>query len=411
MDIPEYIEIILNEDDNSDGAWYTRWARALQAAVDHSEDQGVVRQIVLHFDGQSFNLTSKFAWVDILQAAGWGRGELAALLLDRFEVEDPNCDLPALRRHEFLCHQPAWWLAEPEQMKQFVWRMVEIHPFDVLRLNAALAAKIGQAEADKLAKEASRRIDRIHNDLVVTEVVWRLGGTMMDIGFGRVRHRVSLLQAVALRLAAFATEHRFGHTSQAEVSLLVWAALGEGLGQTDEVDIWLGIKRAIEWRGCDQKPGVGHSIHTFRWLIKLAEEAPFTPEAWMTNPTCGWTPESVRQRRVASFKERLRKVMTDLGFRFVRVVEGRDQNGRPQLEAEHAGRVFVQSNQPDGRGEVIHVGDEVIIAKPEGKPSFVRDGGRTDGYLVHLHPVAQPTAAMVAAATPSHLVPANTKSS
>lgn len=95
-----------------------------------------------------------------------------------------------------------------------------------------------------------------------------------------------------------------------------------------------------------------------------------------------------------------------LGFRFVRVVKGCDQNGRPQLEAEHAGRVFVQSKQPNWRGDVVKVGDEVIVAKPEGKPSFVRDGGRIDCYIVHLHPVAAPTPAMEAAATPSHLVPA-----
>ncbi|MFH1253769.1 MAG: hypothetical protein V1664_05600 [Candidatus Uhrbacteria bacterium] len=397
--IPDYIiDIVEPEEIPADDAaakeiWSTRWARGLKAAIEHGEDRAVIRQVALYFmaGGTKNDLAAAFEWVGILQTAGWTRDDLNELLFDRFVVSDPNGDLPTQRRLAFFRHQPAWWLVEPDEMVRFVEnRMVRYHPEDVLDLNTELVQKIGQAEADRLAKEACRYVDRVFT-IAAAETVRRLGHSTVVVTEGLRRREKPLLVMVGQRLAGFALQHGFAHTSVIELGLIVEAALMAGDGTEDYTDIWFGLKRAIEWHGRSQKLEVEHAITAFRWLIKLAREAPFKVKTWMRDP------EATKRRELADFEEKLRKIMENLGFRFVRAEEGRDTQCRPQLEARHADKVFVQSNRPNERGDALNVGDEVIISKPEGKPDFRCDGGKTDGYIVHLHPVVPPTPTMIAA--------------
>jgi hypothetical protein len=152
--IPQYLKTILDPED--DAAWDTRWSTALRAAIERGESFEIIRFLVMYFEGPEVDgLAGTFSWIAILEEAGWTREKLAELMLARFKAEDPNVSDPeSHQRREFLCHPPAWRVATDDNLVKFVEAEAREHPTEVLEQNAALAARLGAQEADRLAVQA-----------------------------------------------------------------------------------------------------------------------------------------------------------------------------------------------------------------------------------------------------------------
>lgn len=389
VQIPSDIIAIL-EDSHGEELWNTRYERALKTALEQKLDREIVRQIVLYFSSASFNLADQFSWLDILEQAGYDKETLRELLLDRFEVEDPNCNLPNIRRGEFLRYPPAWRLAEPDQMIKFVERMIEVNAGDVLNLNVELAVKIGQQEADRLAGLACQFVQRLTTNAIKT------------LEHLPPQRRLE----VATNLARSTFQHSTFLRQVDELGFLVRAAVefidsGKG-GEFLLSALSHSVKNP--WKFGESKERNSEPerpIVAYRWILKALRNPKLPHERWMDS--CETTPEKVGQRRAEEIDKVLRKVLEEAGFCFARVRGIREQD-QLQFQAVVADGwwqiVFIEPFQGP-RFDIVRDGTEVIVPRcPTENTLFER--GRVCGYLHYMHPAEPPTSEMEEAIKQNH---------
>jgi len=382
--IPDYIMSVFS--DNDDTPRHTRWPLALAAALKNNAEPALIQWIVMYFEGKQNDLASSFAWIEILEAAGWQREQLAELMKARFKAEDPNVtDFGSQMRVEFLRHPLAWRLATDNNLIGFVEAEVREHPTEVLEQNAALAERLGQREADRLAVLACRFVHSL--SVAAVETIMRLGREIvMSVAHQVVVHRgfsggVPLRRVHELRLLTYAAmETRFDERS-------------DRAGY-----IWIGVRDALS--PDKRKPDPDQPFRVFRWMLKFAAEAPFEVETWMRRQNL----DEVKQRRYEYFVEHLRKTMVDFHYGFA-TVDQTERDGQRQFEVvikDRGGELkFVEAYKPSSRDDAIQDGTEVIVTlRPDGKPAFVYRGGR--GFITNMHPVAVPTPAMEATVATRH---------